>query len=90
MSEISNYKGDFYADLAQWVKAFTEGAERKRQLEESIRWKENEIRWIDRHVAMLLGDMRRRPSLRQLDHYRHERRRLELEIAFSSPIGGQK
>lgn len=83
MSTISQYPGDFYKDLAEWVRGFTQAQEQKRRRIESLQNKESSIRWYSRELEKLIPQLQRRPStIRQITEYKRRIRQLELEIAF--------
>lgn len=81
--EISGYKGDFYKDLAEWSHGFIKGMERQRMLQEDYTRKVQSIAWMEVEVKRLESRLARKPSVsKQIQHYRHDIRRLEIEIAF--------
>lgn len=83
MSQISNYPGDFYKDLGEWVRAFTQAEETKRRREQSLQNKQSSIRWYEQEISKLKPLVQRRPStMRQINEYQRRIRQIELEIAF--------
>ena len=80
---ISGYKGDFYKDLAQWVKGMCAASQAKRDYEDGVRRREYSIRGYEAEIGKLSTLLPRKPSVsRQIADCKHRIRQLELEIAF--------
>lgn len=79
---ISTYPGYFSRDLGHWVEGFLTAENKKRQRIEGVTRREGEIRWIDAKLNDIRG-----MSKRARRHWEHEKRRLEIEIAF---MGGER
>ena len=80
---VSGYKGDFYKDLAQWVKGMCTAEQAKRDYEEGLRSREYSIRWYEAEIGKLATLLQRKPRvIRQIREYKYCIRQLELEIAF--------